>query len=174
MGPFRPVPAYLKSHTCGYTTFVGRVMASCTFQKRSGSVQVRDRAKLWLQASGHPYRRAFRLRRDRRPQLRSLLELAVSALARDLHTYDLNEIPADLAQLVLDELLLLRKLDEAVLTLFARQHVYCADFSEYPGVADAWFKHLARSPLRRLSLASCTEVGLLRLQPPSRYPSGVS
>ena len=88
------------------------------------------------------------------------MELAVAAVARDVHTYDLNQIPADMAQLVLDELLLLRLLDEAVLALFARQHVYSVDFSEYPGVADAWLKHLARSPLRRMSLASCTEVGL--------------
>jgi hypothetical protein len=63
-----------------------------------------------------------------------------------------------MAQLVLDELLLLGKLDEAVLALFSRQHVQYADFSEYPGVSDSWLKHLARSPIRRISLASCAEV----------------
>ena len=112
-----------------------------------------------LQAPGHIYRRAFRPRRDSRHHLRSLLELAINAVARNVHAHDLSALPADMAQLVLDELLLLGKLDEAVLALFSRQHVHYADFSEYPGVSDSWLKLLARSPIRRISLASCAEVG---------------
>ena len=75
-----------------------------------------------------------------------------------MHGYNVNALPADMAQLVLDELLLTGRLDEASLALFSRQTLYALDCGEYPGVADSWLKALARSPLHRLSLASCAEV----------------
>ena len=82
----------------------------------------------------------------------------MSAVARNVHDHDVNALPSDTAQLVLDELLLTGKLDEATLALFSRQTLYAMDCGEYPGVADSWLKSLARSPLHRLSLASCAEV----------------
>ena len=82
----------------------------------------------------------------------------MSAVARNVHDYNVNALPADTAQLVLDELLLTARLDEATLALFSRQTLYAMDCGDYPGVADSWLKSLARSPLHRLSLASCAEV----------------
>jgi hypothetical protein len=86
------------------------------------------------------------------------LDLAVRAVAARLHHYDLDSLPADLAQLVLDELIYTASLDEEGLALFRRQHIYDLKLSDCSGVEDGWLRHLARSPLQNVSLAACSEV----------------
>ena len=87
-----------------------------------------------------------------------LLELAVRAVAARLHKYDIDSLPADLAQLVLDELIYTASLDQEGLALFSRQHMYNLKLGECAGVEDNWLRHLARSPLQHVSLAACSEV----------------
>jgi hypothetical protein len=86
------------------------------------------------------------------------LELAVRAVADRVHEYDIDSLPADLAQLVLDELIYTAKLDSMALKLFSRQYVYNLKLADYVGVEDGWLAHLKRSPLQRVSLAHCSEV----------------
>ncbi len=82
------------------------------------------------------------------------------AVAARLHKYDIDSLPADLAQLVLDELIYTASLDQEGLALFSRQHIYNLKLGECAGVEDNWLRHLARSPLQHVSLAACSEVTL--------------
>ena len=111
-----------------------------------------------LQASHSKYRRRTRPRLHEKDGTTSLLELAVRAVAGRVHNYDIDALPADLAQLVLDELVFTSSLNEDKLALFSKQHIYTLKLEESVGVEDHWLGHLARSPLLHVSLASCSEV----------------
>lgn len=111
-----------------------------------------------LQASHSKYRRRTRPRLHQKDGSTSLLELAVRAVAARVHNYDIDALPADLAQLVLDELVFTSSLTEENLAVFSKQHIYTLKLEESFGVEDSWLRHLARSPLLHVSLASCSEV----------------
>ncbi|KAK9917700.1 hypothetical protein WJX75_007317 [Coccomyxa subellipsoidea] len=110
------------------------------------------------QGSHSKYRRRTRAKLHQRDPNVPLLDLAVRAVAARLHHYDLDSLPADLAQLVLDELIYTASLDEEGLALFRRQHIYDLKLSDCSGVEDGWLRHLARSPLQNVSLAACSEI----------------
>lgn len=80
------------------------------------------------------------------------------AVAASVHAYDIDSLPADLAQLVLDELVFTGRLDEECLALFSRQHLHRLNLGECSGVEDSWLRLIERSPLQHVSLASCSEV----------------
>ena len=86
------------------------------------------------------------------------MAIATRHMARDVQSFDISQLPPDLAQLVFNELLLSSTIDEATFSAFGSQHIYEFDCSEQNGVTDKWLSHFVRSPLLRVSLASCVQV----------------
>ena len=91
--------------------------------------------------------------------IESLLVIATRRIARDVQSYDISQLPPDLAQLVFNELLCSSTIDEATFSVFGKQNVFEFDCSEQTGVTDSWLDYFARCPLLRVSLASCVQVG---------------
>lgn len=100
----------------------------------------------------------------------SLLDLAARTISTDIARYpapQILQLPGDLAQKLLDELLASGNLDYAQLNKFRGQVVYSVCFDGYPGVNDEWLAVLDAAPLESVSLAHCEEVtdrGLCKLQ----------
>ena len=88
----------------------------------------------------------------------SLLVLTARSIARDVHSFDISQLPPDLAQLVFSELLCSSTIDEATFRIFGKQNVYEFDCSEQSSVTDSWLGHFGGCPLHRVSLASCVQV----------------
>ena len=97
-------------------------------------------------------------RNSRKQPPESLLTIATRRIAQDVQSFDISQLPPDLAQLVLTELLSCGTIDEALFRTFGRQNVFEFDCSEQPGLTDSWLEHFARCPLLRVSLASCIQV----------------
>ena len=100
--------------------------------------------------------RPSRTSRNQEPE--SLLTIATRRIAQDVQSFDISQLPPDLAQLVLTELLSCGTIDEALFSTFGQQNVFEFDCSEQPGLTDSWLEHFARCPLLRVSLASCIQV----------------
>lgn len=85
----------------------------------------------------------------------------VTAIARNIWQYSVSELsalPADLAQLILDELIILGKLTRSSVALFCNQHLYKLRLEDYPGVGNDWLKFLCQSPLIVINLSRCSQV----------------
>ena len=89
----------------------------------------------------------------------SLLAIATRRIAQDVESFDISQLPQDLAQLVFNELLSCGTVDEATFARFGQQNVFEFDCSEQHALTDSWLEHFARCPLLRVSLASCIQVG---------------
>ena len=94
----------------------------------------------------------------------SLLVLTARSIARDVHSFDISQLPPDLAQLVFSELLCSSTIDEATFRIFGKQNVYEFDCSEQSSVTDSWLGHFGGCPLHRVSLASCVQVRMSLVQ----------
>lgn len=97
-------------------------------------------------------------RSSRKHTPESLLAIATRRIAQDVESFDISQLPQDLAQLVFNELLSCGTIEEATFARFGQQNVFEFDCSEQHGLTDSWLEHFARSPLLRVSLASCTQV----------------
>ena len=86
------------------------------------------------------------------------MAIATRRIARDVQSFDISQLPPDLAQLVFNELLLSSTIDEAAFSAFGSQYIFEFNCSEQIGVTDKWLSHFVRSPLLRVSLASCVQV----------------
>ena len=67
-------------------------------------------------------------------------------------------LPADLAQLILEELIMLGRLSRSSLALFSNQLVYSLRLEDYPGVGNDWLSLLCKSSLLVVNLSRCTQV----------------
>lgn len=91
----------------------------------------------------------------------SLLELSCNALCRNhqhLTADDLNGLPCDIVQCILDELVSKDDLTLPVLQLFRKQSIYDFKVSDLPEVQADWLKMLHTAPLRRVHLTRCSQV----------------
>ena len=103
--------------------------------------------------------RRRRLSKDSKKHLtKSLLAIAARRIAQDVQSFDISELPPDLAQLVFNQVLTCGTIDEATFSTFGQQNVFEVDCSEQSGVTDSWLDHITHCPLLRVSLASCVQV----------------
>ena len=95
----------------------------------------------------------------------TLLDRAVCALCQHLHQYtaqDFANLPTDVCQRLLDELVRTNQLDLASLELFRGQAIWSLSLVEYPSsVSDAWIEVLHAAQLRRVKLANTDQASLI-------------
>ena len=94
----------------------------------------------------------------------SLLQLSCNALCQhhqQLTADDLNDLPCDVVQCILDEFIAKDDLTLPVLQLFRKQSIYDFMVSDMPEVRDEWLKLLHTAPLRRVHLSRCSQVPCL-------------
>ena len=93
----------------------------------------------------------------------SLLHLSSKAFCQNhehLTAGDLNELPCDVIQGILNEFVATDKLTLRVLQLFRRQSVYDFVVSDLPELREDWLIELASAPLHRVHLTRCSQVQL--------------
>lgn len=98
----------------------------------------------------------------------SLLQLSCNALCQNhqnLTAEDLNGLPCDIVQCILDELVSKNDLTLPVLQLFRKQSIYNFKVSDLPEVRADWLKILHTAPLRRVHLARCSQVPCFAASP---------
>ena len=98
----------------------------------------------------------------------SLLQLSCKALCQD-HTQltadDLNDLPSDIVQCILDEFVAKDDLTWPVLQLFRKQSLHDFMVSDLPDLREDWLKVLNTAPLRRVHLTRCSQVRDLSCAP---------
>ena len=106
-------------------------------------------------------RRSLQVKRQPSTGPLSLLQLSSKALCQNhqhLTADDLNELPCDVIQGILDEFVATDQLTLPVLQLFRRQSVYNFVVSDLPDLRENWLVELAAAPLHRVHLTRCSQV----------------
>lgn len=91
----------------------------------------------------------------------SLLEATAQLAAKCIHRFnleDIDDLPPDLAQVLVDQLLLQKRLNFYTLSLFKTQFLYSLDLTGCEGVSNEWLFLLKNSPLQTLILTGCKQV----------------
>ena len=71
----------------------------------------------------------------------------------------LKELPADLLQRLMEEMVEMGVFEEACLHLFAGEHLKSLCLAGYPGACSVWVRALASSSLLECDLSQCPDVG---------------
>jgi len=106
-------------------------------------------------------RRSLQVKRQPSNGPLSLLQLSSKALCQNhkkLTADDLNELPCDVIQGILDEFVATDQLTLPVLQLFRRQSVYNFVVSDLPDLRENWLAELTAAPLHRVHLTRCSQV----------------
>lgn len=86
---------------------------------------------------------------------------ASAAVAKNIWAFrvrDLINLPADLAQLIVDDMVALGKLGKSSLALFGSQCLYKLNLADYPGVTNEWMALLIKPHLQIVRLSGCQQV----------------
>ena len=108
-------------------------------------------------------RKSFQLKRSGSAQDTSLIEAAASVAFQNLDLYNtaqLDEMPVDLVQRLLDKSIEAGKLSLGTLQRFEHQPMYHMDLSNTSDVTDEWLLVASGFALHHLSLAFCSAVCL--------------
>ena len=106
-------------------------------------------------------RKSFQLKRSASCGDTSLIEAAASVAWQNLELYsseELDELPVDLVQRLLDKSIEAGKLKLAILQKFTRQPLYHMDLTSVNEVTDEWLVVAHGFALHHLSLAFCSAV----------------
>ena len=106
-------------------------------------------------------RRSLQIRRQQSVGPPSLLQLSCKALCRNhqqLTEADLDRLPCDVIQTVLDELIAEDELTKPTLELFRQQSLDSFVVEDLPQLQDDWLAVLKTAPLRRVHLPRCMQV----------------
>ena len=106
-------------------------------------------------------RRSLQVKRPSALGPPSLLQLSCNALCQNhqqLTADDLNDLPCDVVQCILDEFVAKDDLTLPVLQLFRKQSIYDFMVSDMPDVREDWLRLLHTAPLRRVHLSRCSQV----------------
>lgn len=106
-------------------------------------------------------RRSLQIKRQPSNGPPTLLQLSSKALCQNhqnLTADDLNELPCDVIQGILDEFVATDQLTLPVLQLFRRQSVYNFVVSDLPDLCENWLAELTAAPLHRVHLTRCSQV----------------
>ena len=106
-------------------------------------------------------RRSLQVKRQPSNGPLSLLQLSSKALCQNhkqLTADDLNELPCDVIQGILDEFVATDQLTLPVLQLFRRQSVYNFVVSDLPDLRENWLAELKAARLHRVHLTRCSQV----------------
>ena len=103
----------------------------------------------------------------------TLLQETAAAIAKDIWSHScpaITALPADLAQILLDELITMQKLTRSSLALFAQQYIYRLSLEEYPGLTDGWLTLLSMPSLLFVDLSGSPQVLLLVISWTQKIP----
>ena len=106
-------------------------------------------------------RRSLHIKRQSSIGPPSLLQLACKAVCENhqqLRPGDLDELPCDVIQGILNEFVAKDELTLPVVQLFRRQSVYDFMVSDLPELHAEWLTELKTAPLRRVHLTRCSQV----------------
>lgn len=106
-------------------------------------------------------RRSLQIKRQQSVGPPSLLQLSCKALCRNhqqLTEADLDKLPCDVIQSVLDELIAEDELTKPTLELFRQQSLDSFVVEDLPQLQDDWLAVLKTAPLRRVHLPRCMQV----------------
>lgn len=106
-------------------------------------------------------RRSLQLKRQQSVGPPSLLQLSCKTICRnhqELTEDDLNKLPCDVIQGILDELIAEDELTKPGLELFRQQSLDSFVVEDLPQLQDDWLAVLKSAPLRRVHLPRCMQV----------------
>ncbi len=99
--------------------------------------------------------------RERLPRPATLLEASAQLAASHISLFgrdDIDALPPDLAQVLVEALVAARLLNYYNLSLFQGQFLYTLDLTDCRGASNEWLALVTNSQLMRLTLAGCREV----------------
>lgn len=144
----------------GYQALCGLDQISrCVEQKRSNKTE-ETQAEREAQ-SPSTSRRSLQIKRQQSLGPPSLLQLSCKALCRNhqqLTEDDLDTLPCDVIQGILDELIAEDELTKPGLELFRQQSLDSFVVEDLPQLQDDWLAVLKSAPLRRVHLPRCVQV----------------
>lgn len=108
-------------------------------------------------------RRSLQIKRQQSLGPPSLLHLSCKAICRNhqqLTEQDLDKLPCDVIQSILDELIAEDELTKPGLELFRQQSLDSFVVEDLPQLQDDWLAILKSAPLRRVHLPRCMQVVL--------------
>ena len=111
-------------------------------------------------------RRSLQIKRHQSRGPPSLLQLSCKALCRNhqqLTENDLDQLPCDVIQGILDELIAEDELTKPALELFRQQSLDSFVVEDLPQLQDDWLAVLKSAPLRRVHLPRCMQVKAQRM-----------
>lgn len=141
-----------------WITSFSKVRDACGKRRNKKVVE----ARIEREAESPPSsRRSLQVKRQSSVGPQSLLQLSSKAVCQNhqqLTADDLNELPCDVIQGILDEFVARDELTLPVLQLFRRQSVYNFVVSDMPELREDWLIELTSAPLRRVHLTRCSQV----------------
>ena len=141
-----------------WITSVGKLRGAFSRRRSKKAAQVRGEREAESPPSS---RRSLQVTRRSSIGAPSLLQLSSKAVCQNhlqLTADDLDGLPCDVIQGILDEFVATDELTLPVLQLFRKQSVYNFVVSDLPELREDWLKELTSAPLHRVHLARCNQV----------------